>query len=68
MAKYYVNQTPQENGDHEVHEKGCSYMPSAAKRLYLGEFTNCHDAVKEAKLHYPQSNGCQSCSSDCHTG
>lgn len=28
MAKYYVNQREQVNGDHEVHKLGCSYMPS----------------------------------------
>ena len=30
MARYYVNDRAQPNGDHEVHKDGCSFMPSAA--------------------------------------
>jgi len=67
MDSYYVNKNAQANGDHEVHKYGCSYLPEAANREYLGEFSNCHDAVKEAKKTYPQSNGCYYCSNACHT-
>jgi hypothetical protein len=62
---YYVNNNAQSNGDHEVHEEGCRYMPENKK--YLGEFSNCQDAVKEAKLTYPKSDGCKTCSPACHT-
>jgi len=67
MAAYYVNKNAQVNGDHEVHKSGCSYMPSIENRMYLGDFSNCHDAVREAKKTYPQSNGCYYCSYACHT-
>jgi hypothetical protein len=64
---YYVNKNAQSNGDHEVHRTGCSYMPEVNNRIYLGDFSNCKDAVKEAKKHYSQSNGCYYCSNECHT-
>ncbi len=67
MAIYYVNKKAQRNGDHEVHRSRCSYMPSETNRLHIGSFTNCHDAVREAKRHYSQSNGCYYCSNECHT-
>lgn len=67
MKKYYVNKNTQSNGDHEVHDEHCKYLPSAENRIYLGEFSNCKDAVKEAKKHYTQVNGCKTCSNDCHT-
>ena len=67
MALYYVNKNAQSNGDHEVHKLGCTYMPSEENRLYLGSFTNCFDAVREAKKIYPKSNGCYYCSIECHT-
>ena len=67
MARYYVNKQAQSNGDHEVHKSECSYMPSAENSLYLGEFSTCHGAVREAKKHYPQVDGCYYCSRDCHT-
>ena len=67
MDKYYVNKRAQANGDHEVHKSGCSYMPNQENRLYLGTFSGCAGAVKEAKKHYAQSNGCYYCSNACHT-
>lgn len=65
MASYYVNNQAQANGDHEVHKATCTWLP--VNRKYLGEFSSCHDAVREAKKHYRQSNGCYYCSRECHT-
>jgi hypothetical protein len=67
MPLYYVNKEVQGNGDHEVHKSGCSYMPKEQSRKFLGAFTNCFDAVREAKKYYTQSNGCYYCSRECHT-
>ena len=67
MKKYYVNKNAQSNGDHEVHHEDCIYLPSVQNRIYLGEFSNCKPAVKEAEKHYSQSNGCKTCSNECHT-
>ena len=67
MDRYYVNKNAQPNGDHEVHKNGCSWMPEAANREYLGEFSNCHPAVAEAKKRYSQSDGCVHCCPACHT-
>lgn len=67
MASYYVNKNAQSNGDHEVHKSGCSHMPNTENRLYLGDYTNCSDAVKKAKQTYSQSNGCYYCCNACHT-
>jgi hypothetical protein len=66
MARYYVNKNAQDNGDHEVHEAGCSYLPATSNRIDLGLFTRCQEAVKEAKKHYTQSDGCYYCSLACH--
>lgn len=65
--RYYVNKDSQSNGDHEVHVEGCTYMPSPENRKYLGEFSSCHEAVREAKTIYPKSNGCYYCCKPCHT-
>ncbi len=67
MARYYVNKRAQANGDHEVHKAGCSFMPDEANRQYLGDFSTCAPAVREAKRYYLQSNGCFYCSPECHT-
>ncbi|PTQ63075.1 hypothetical protein C8J45_10762 [Sphingomonas sp. PP-CE-3G-477] len=65
MASYSVNNKAQTNGDHEVHETSCRYLPSDKK--YLGDYTSCSSAVTEAKKTYSQSNGCATCSTACHT-
>ncbi len=68
MAFYYVNKQKQTNGDHEVHTSTCGYIPNLINRLYLGEFSNCADAVIEAKKTYSKSNGCYYCSKVCNLG
>ena len=60
MARYYVNNSAQNNGDHEVHKEGCY-------KKDLGLHSNCSTAVKEAKKTFSQSNGCIICSPECHT-
>lgn len=67
MALYYVNSTAQTNGDHEVHQSGCRFMPAESSRIYLGNFSNCQEAVRAARVHYIQVNGCYYCSNECHT-
>lgn len=68
MDHYFVNKNAQKNGDHEVHRDGCSFTPQAMQRISLGFFNNCHKAVRAAREHYPQVNGCYYCSEACHTG
>ena len=67
MALYYVNTNAQNNGDHEVHKSGCSWLPAKENRIDLGDFTYCSSAVQKAKEHYDQVNGCYYCSNACHT-
>lgn len=67
MANYYVNKNKQPNGDQEVHRDNCSFMPDPINRIYLGVFDSCHEAVRAARKHYRQVNGCYYCSNACHT-
>ncbi len=66
MALYYVNKNAQPSGEHEVHTSTCSYLPSLENRLYLGSFNTCAEAIKEAKKHYSNVDGCYHCCSLCH--
>jgi len=67
MNQFFVNKNAQANGDHEVHKDGCSFMPLATNRIYLGEFYSCSGAVTAAKKDYLKVNGCYYCSNACHT-
>jgi hypothetical protein len=66
MKNYYVNNTEQKNGDHEVHTDECPYFKVIVSKKYLGLFSSCKPAVDEAKKTYPQSDGCAYCCSECH--
>ena len=68
MTSYYVNKNEQQNGDHEVHRIGCSWLPQVENRIYLGDFSSCVPAVTAASKYYLQVNGCAHCSPVCHTG
>jgi hypothetical protein len=67
MARHYVNDNAQSNGDHEVHKDGCAWMPQPQNRTYLGDFANCHAAVVAARRYHSQVNGCYYCARPCHT-
>jgi hypothetical protein len=65
MPDFYVNNNAQANGDHEVHQRGCSFFPVSTTPL--GNHATCVTAVQAAKKVYRQSNGCYYCSTACHT-
>lgn len=65
--KYYVNNIPQINGDHEVHAVDCNYLHLMIAKTYLGEFSTCAEAVMAARKIYLTANGCFYCSRPCHT-
>ena len=67
MPRYYVNNSRQDNGDHEVHVSGCHWLQQARSTRDLGEHATCASAVRVAKQIYPTANGCAYCSSACHT-
>ena len=68
MKTYVVNTTPDKDGHHEVHHIGCEFLPAPKNQFRLGQFSNCHPAVKEARKHFQPVNGCWHCSRECHTG
>lgn len=67
MAYYYVNRNAQNNGDHEVHKGGCSWMPLEENCISLGDHSGCSTAVLAARKYYYQVNGCYHCATHCHT-
>jgi len=66
MDAYYVNKNAQSNGDHEVHKSGCPHMPEDKNLIDLGAFDGCQNAVREARKHYDQVDGCGHCCEECH--
>ncbi len=66
-TRYYVNETEQANGDHEVHEDDCYWLLLANKKKDLGEFYLCSSAVAAAIALGYNANGCKHCSEPCHT-
>lgn len=68
MPNYCVNANTQSNGDNEVHETTCRFVPRPSNQVALGYHASCTGAVSEAKrLGYSRANGCATCSPACHT-
>lgn len=67
MKRYIVNTTPDNKGDHEVHDESCHRLPSPENQKDLGHHSGCYSAVIKAKASYPTANGCYYCSRECHT-
>jgi hypothetical protein len=65
MARYYVSDHPNLNGDHDVHVSGCKNMHGSM--VHLGEHSLCTTAVARAKSIFVQVNGCKYCSNLCHS-
>lgn len=68
MKKFFVNDTAQASGDHEVHEDGCYWLSLVISKTDLGYHSSCSTAVTQAKRTYPTANGCVHCAFACHTG
>ena len=61
MVRYYASNDAVASGDHDVHQWRCVSRPHIINCRYLGEFSNCADAVTEARKTNPQSKGCIWC-------
>lgn len=68
MPRYYVNDSPQEDEDHEVHKEGCRRLELVVSKTNLGFHLNCVGAVEVAKIIYSKADGCKHCCSERHKG
>lgn len=67
MIKLYcLNKKAQMSGEHEIHTSDCLYVPSAENRIILGYFANSEDAMREARKHYYNVDGCWFCCHESH--
>lgn len=64
--KYFVNNSAQYNGDHEVHVEGCRWLAMAKDVAYLGEFESASDALAVAEMRYAKADGCFFCCNSVH--
>lgn len=64
--KYFINNSAQYNGDHEVHVEGCRRLAMAQDVAYLGEFESASDALAVAKIRYAKADGCFYCCNSVH--
>lgn len=69
MSLYYVNDSLNENGLHEVHEEGCPEMSKESNCSVIGEYFSDIEAVEYCiKNYYRNSDGCYLCCSEAHRG
>ncbi|MGC9150274.1 MAG: hypothetical protein ACP5F6_00725 [Microbacter sp.] len=61
MALYYVDKERNAFSNHEVHQSGCAHLPSIHQLVFLGDFDNHEDAVKEAEKYFLHVSLCPFC-------
>lgn len=66
MNRYYLDLIQKKNGDHELHNEFCLYMPVIINAQYIGDFSHENEAHKEALKKYPNANGCKHCCAAIH--
>ena len=74
MNGYILNKNKQDSKSGEsceIHnEDTCNHLPLLGNRIFLGFFSNCHGAMKDAKVKYPnmasEIDGCYYCCPECH--
>jgi hypothetical protein len=59
MTHYFVDNSTQPDGAHEVHAVGCRRM--AIDKQYLGDFLSCESAVIEARKQFWTTAPCVRC-------
>jgi len=59
MTHYFVDNSTQPDGTHEVHAVGCKRM--AIDKQYLGDFMTCEQANIEARKQFWQTGACVRC-------
>jgi hypothetical protein len=64
VTKYYVAIRPQTDEHHAVHKEDCPFLPEHEKRIYLGIFGSCDEAIREGQRYFPRTNGCLFCSKE----
>ncbi|SDB21512.1 hypothetical protein [Bauldia litoralis] len=77
MAKYILNQNQQDSAsgaNNELHDEtpgACNRLPLSSNRLDVGYFSNCGEAMAEARRKYPslssRLDGCYYCCPTCHS-
>lgn len=73
MPQFIVNNNPDSNGLHEVHNisSGITHcLPNPENRIELGFHPDCYQAIIHAKIKFPSHkfDGCFYCAKTCHTG
>ena len=67
MIKYYVSNSAENTGQHEVHQEDCPFLYLIVRKTYISEHASCQSAMVEAKKRYANVDGCATCSTSCYT-
>lgn len=72
MPFYYLNLTMKDEygiEHYEIHTEDCKWLDLTKYYEKLGNFSNCHGAIREAKSKHPtwRIDGCKHCSTGCHS-
>ncbi|MCH7400477.1 hypothetical protein ACFOUP_10620 [Belliella kenyensis] len=61
MKFFYLSSISDENGNFQIHEKECPFLPDALDRDYLGPFNNGKEALRRALSINKKATICEHC-------
>lgn len=61
MTVYYLDRHPQNNGEYQLHEDGCTQLPLPSDRTYLGTFQSLDAAIQKASRIHHRCRPCAMC-------
>ena len=67
MYSYFISKEKNGAGKHELHASVCYKLPDPGKRIYIGEFEDCVQAMRLAESMIRSMDGCPLCSPRCHS-
>ena len=72
MKGYYLNLNQQISGQYELHTEECLYFEKTKNFDYIGYYSSCEEAIRQAKLKHPDKinkiDGCYYCCNECNNG
>ncbi|REG91436.1 hypothetical protein [Algoriphagus antarcticus] len=63
MKFFYLSSIPNDNGQHEVHDRECEFIPDPYDRDYIGPYNTCIEALRKATTMKKEVGLCKNCCS-----
>ncbi|MBN3518476.1 hypothetical protein JYB62_00555 [Algoriphagus lutimaris] len=68
MKFFYLASSPNSEGEFEIHDRECEFIPDLHEREYLGPYNNGKEAMRKALDLNPKATICEKCGTSAFHG